>query len=326
MKNIYKLILLKILNYNNIKDIKNNKKYFLSKKGYINKKINYIYKNKNINNLKTINNIKKKIFFIFNFLNKKYIINIHKNKKINTINKKYKNKKGNIHPITISCNKIKEIFNLLGFKEFNSPEIENEYINFTLLNSPKNHPSRSLNDTFYINIFDKYKKNLLLRTHMSSMQIRYMKFNKIPIKIFSIGKVYRRDNDLTHSPMFHQVEVLYLDKNINISNFKAIYLKFLKLFFNKKKFNIKFRISYFPFTIPSLETDIYFKKGIFKKKWIEISGGGLVHPKILKKLKFKNISGFAFGVGIERITMFKYNINNINLFYKNNLKFLKNYY
>ncbi len=309
---------------NKIKKIKKKKKLniiyrkYLGKNGYL----------KNI--IKIFNKIPKK--------NKPYFgkkINNIKNKIIKKINKKYKKKKknknnkfidislpckkfiyGNIHPITITINNIEEIFNELGFLSINGNEIENKYYNFNSLNIKKNHPSRSSKDTFWIN--NKY----LLRTQTSCIQTKYMKNKKPPIKVIYTGCVFRKDFDKNHTPMFHQTEIFIIDKKINFSNLIYIIKKFLNIFFNKK-IKIKIIPSYFPFTEPSYE--IYIKNN--KNKWIEIIGCGLIHPNILK---FSNISsnkysGLALGIGIERLTMIKYNINNIKILYKNNINFLNKF-
>ncbi|MEO0143579.1 MAG: phenylalanine--tRNA ligase subunit alpha [candidate division WOR-3 bacterium] len=226
----------------------------------------------------------------------------------------YKREFGNIHPITRVFNEIIEIFISMGFSVEKGPEIEDEWYNFTALNIPPYHPARDMQDTFYL------ENNKLLRTHTSPIQIRTMEKQKPPIRIIAPGRVFRRDEiDATHSPVFHQLEGLYIDKNVSLSHLKGTLEMFIyKLFSNDIK--IKFRASYFPFTEPSLEVLIY-KDG----KWLEILGAGMVHPKVLENCNIdSNIySGFAFGLGIERIAMIKYNINDIRLFYENDVRFLK---
>ncbi len=306
-------------------------------------KLQYIYKKC----LNKKNGYFKKIIKIFNKLPKHkkpnigLKINTLKNKFLNLINKQKKkisqiNKKNiinlnildinlpsnknilyaNLHPITITINTVENFFNKLGFKSINSKEIENTLYNFNYLNIKKNHPSRTDKDTFWIN------KNLLLKTQTSSIQIRCMKKYKPPLKIISPGCVFRKDDDSNHTPMFHQIEVFLVDKNINLSNLIYIIKKFLYYFFEKK---IKYKIipTYFPFTEPSFE--IYIKNK--KNKWIEIIGAGLIHPNIFKNVNINNkeFTGFALGIGIERLTMIKYNIINIKNLYKNNLKFLNQF-
>ena len=223
---------------------------------------------------------------------------------------------GSRHPITITIMLIEEILSNLGFTTVTGPEIENEFFNFEALNIPKNHPARDLHDTFYI---DKEK---LLRTHTSSVQIHTMLAEKPPIKIMTPGKVYRCDSDPTHSPMFHQVEGLYVDKNINFCHLRGLLTDFLKEFFNNKKIEIRFRPSYFPFTEPSAEIDIK-----FKGKWLEILGCGMVHPNVLKNVKIdhKKYSGFAFGLGVERLAMLKFGITDLKVFFENDLMFLSQF-
>ncbi len=308
----------------NISDIKNIKKIeikYLGKNGYINNLIQIIKttpkKKKSIIG-KKINKIKKYIIYKINFYKKKIY---KKNKSIKNI---YVDLSlpgkisliGNMHPITYTINKIEDFFIKLGFIYIKSEEIENKYYNFDLLNINKYHPSRSLNDTFWIN------KNILLRTHTSSFQIKYMKKNKPPIKIITSGNVFRKDDDSTHTPMFHQLDCLIIEKNINFSNLKYLINKFINFFF-KKKIKIKFVPSYFPFTEPSAE--VFIKNN--NNKWIEILGCGLVHPIILKNVNIntKIYSGLAFGIGIERLIMLKYNIKNIKTLYKNNIKLLEQF-
>ncbi len=303
----------KIKNYKCIQKL--NIKY-LSKKGKITnliKLIKNIPKNlkpkfgKNINNIKKY--IKKKIIS----LNKIYI---YKKKKkyidLSLPGRIYINK-GNKHPITKIINQIEFFFYKLGFKNIYGKEIEDVYYNFNSLNIDKYHPSRSIQDTFWIN------NKKLLRTHTSCIQTRYLKKNKPPIKIITSGCVFRKDYDNTHTPMFHQLECLVIEKNINISNLKYIIYEFINFFF-RKKIQIKIIPAYFPFTEPSLEVYIKYKN----KKWLEILGCGLIHSKILKNFKInpKEFSGLALGMGIERLLMIKYNISDIRTLYNNNIEFL----
>lgn len=227
-------------------------------------------------------------------------------------------KNGRLHPISQSIKKIKKIFIKLGFIPIEGLEIENKFYNFTALNISKYHPAYDEKDTFW---FDDTR---LLRTQTSGMQIRILQKSNPPIRIISSGKVYRKDYDKTHTPMFHQTEGLVVDDNINFCDLKMIIYEFLNSFFDKKII-MRFRNSYFPFTEPSAEVDIKNKKG----QWIEVLGCGLVHPNILKEniknFSKKNYSGYAFGIGIERITALLYDIVDIRDFFKNNLRFLKQF-
>lgn len=236
-------------------------------------------------------------------------------------------KKGNIHPITNTLNKANKFFKKMGFIIENGPEIENNYYNFESLNIPNHHPSKTTHDTFYIN------KEHMLRTHMSGIQIRTVKKKKPPIRIIAPGKVYRKDLDITHTPMFHQIEGLWIDKKSSFKNLKGILYMFLKYFFNRS-LKIRFRPSYFPFTEPSAEIDIEctscIGKGCYickKTGWLEILGCGMVHPKILKSQNInpKIFKGCAFGIGIERLTMISYKIEDIRLFFENDLNFLSQF-
>ncbi|MDT7880526.1 MAG: phenylalanine--tRNA ligase subunit alpha [Candidatus Hydrothermia bacterium] len=226
----------------------------------------------------------------------------------------YKRAFGNIHPITRVFNEIIEIFISMGFSVEDGPEIEEDWYNFTALNIPKYHPARDMQDTFYL------ENNKLLRTHTSPIQIRTMERKKPPIRIIAPGRVFRRDElDATHSPVFHQLEGLYVDKNVSLSDLKGTIEIFIRKLFSED-IKIKFRPSYFPFTEPSLEVLIY-----KDNKWLEILGAGMVHPNVLKNCNINSdiYGGFAFGLGIERIAMIKYNINDIRLFYENDIKFLR---
>jgi phenylalanyl-tRNA synthetase alpha chain len=228
-----------------------------------------------------------------------------------------KNILGTIHPINIVMNKIINIFSQLGFDFADGPEIETEYYNFEALNIPKNHPARAMQDTFYT------QHNNVLRTHTSPIQIRYTENNKLPIKVIAPGRVFRVDMDATHTPMFHQMEGLWIDENINFTNLKTIIISFLKLFFNNEDLEIKFRSSFFPFTEPSAEVDIKMKNG----KWLEVLGCGMVHPNVLKSMQIdpNKYSGFAFGLGIDRFTMLEYEINDLRLLFENDLDFLRQF-
>ena len=223
---------------------------------------------------------------------------------------------GSIHPITATLMEIENIFLSAGFMIKDGPEIENEYYNFSALNIPENHPARAMHDTFYVG------SDLLLRTHTSPVQIRSMEKEGVPIKVIAPGKVYRRDSDLTHIPMFHQVEGLVIDQGINFSHLKGILHEFINCFF-EKELKLRFRPSYFPFTEPSAEVDILSEDG----KWLEILGCGMVHPKVLENLDLDSeiYTGYAFGMGVERLVMLKYDIKDIRVFYENDLNFISQF-
>ena len=223
---------------------------------------------------------------------------------------------GNIHPLSTTLNEIEKIFINAGFLVDDGPEIEDEYHNFTALNIPGNHPARAMHDTFY------FDNEYLLRTHTSPIQIRSMERDGVPIRVIAPGKVYRRDSDITHTPMFHQVEGLVIDKDINFTHLKGILHDFINSFF-KDEMTLRFRPSYFPFTEPSAEVDLLSVDG----QWLEILGCGMVHPKVLDNLGIDNktFSGYAFGMGVERLTMLKYGIKDIRLFYENDLSFLSQF-
>ncbi|QCI19239.1 phenylalanine--tRNA ligase subunit alpha [Buchnera aphidicola] len=223
---------------------------------------------------------------------------------------------GAFHPITESINIIKNFFFKLGFNTASGPEVEDDYHNFDALNIWKHHPSRTSQDTFWFN------SKKLLRTQTSSSQIRIMKKNKPPIRTIVPGKVYRNDFDRTHSPMFHQIEGIIIEEHINFANLKWLMNEFLCFFFQKKA-NIKFRNSYFPFTVISAEIDIQ----THNTKWLEVLGCGMIHPDILNKsgINSKKYTGCAFGLGVERITMLKYGIDDLRSFFENNLQFLQQF-
>jgi len=223
---------------------------------------------------------------------------------------------GNKHPVSSTLNEIEKIFLNAGFLVEDGPEIEDEYHNFTALNIPENHPARAMHDTFYFNA------QYLLRTHTSPIQIRSMEKYGVPIRVIAPGKVYRRDSDITHTPMFHQIEGLVIDKDINFTHLKGILHDFINTFF-EDDMKLRFRPSYFPFTEPSAEVDLLSKDN----QWLEILGCGMVHPKVLTNLGIDNeiFNGYAFGMGVERLAMLKYGINDIRLFYENDLNFLNQF-
>lgn len=234
---------------------------------------------------------------------------------------------GGIHPVMRTWQRVEEIFGSIGFDVADGPEIETDWTNFTALNSPENHPARSMQDTFYVEGKDSQGKQLLLRTHTSPMQVRYARMHKPPIKVIAPGRTYRVDSDATHSPMFHQVEGLWIAEDISFADLKGVYLNFVKAFFETDDLQVRFRPSYFPFTEPSAEIDIAFGSGPLKGRWLEVSGAGQVHPTVVKNygLDPEQYIGFAFGSGLERLTMLRYGINDLRLFYEGDLRFLKQF-
>ncbi|CAL4319054.1 Phenylalanine--tRNA ligase alpha subunit [Buchnera aphidicola (Sipha maydis)] len=297
---------------------------YLGKKGYIFKQIKRI-KKLNIHERKKfsikINKIKKTVVNQIYWKKKNFLALgnklVQEKKMIDVSLSSQENNYGSLHIVTQTVRKIKSFFSKLGCKIVFGPEIEHKYYNFDALNVQKNHPSRNFQDTFWFN------KNYLLRTQTSSVQIRVMEKEKPPIKILVPGKVYRNDSDLTHSPMFHQIEGLIVDKKINFSNLKWMMENFL-LYFFEDKIKIRFRNSYFPFTTPSMEVDIFNKKS---KEWLEVLGCGMVHPFVFNNVNIdiSKYSGCAFGIGIERIIMLKYEISNIRSFFKNDLRLLRQF-
>ena len=233
-------------------------------------------------------------------------------------------KRGKIHPVSQVIDEISSIFSEVGFSVAEGPDVENEYNNFTALNTPPNHPARDMHDTFYLS----EDKNLLLRTHTSPVQVRTMLKGKPPFKIIAPGRTYRCDSDQTHTPMFHQLEGLHIDKDINMGHLKGCLNYFIKEFFEVKKLKMRFRPSHFPFTEPSAEVDIgYDLKNGEGNKWLEILGCGMVHPNVLinsnvDPLKYQ---GFAFGIGIDRLAMLKYGIKDLRSFFECNYKWLNHY-
>ena len=237
--------------------------------------------------------------------------------------------RGKIHPVSQTIDEISSIFSEIGFSIEEGPDIENEYNNFTALNTPDNHPARDMHDTFYLDD----KKEKLLRTHTSPVQIRTMLKDKPPFKIIAPGRTYRSDSDQTHAPMFHQVEGLHIDKNINMGHLKGCLNYFIKEFFEVNKIKMRFRPSHFPFTEPSAEVDIGYEikdgKIIIGEgdKWLEILGCGMVHPNVLKNVKidYKKYQGYAFGIGIDRLAMLKYGINDLRAFFDCDYRWLNHF-
>ena len=236
---------------------------------------------------------------------------------------------GGLHPITLTIERIERIFRSIGFDVADGPEIEEDFFNFTALNTPENHPARSMHDTFYVDIGERRGEDggLLLRTHTSPMQIRYARMNQPPIRVIAPGKAYRVDSDATHSPMFHQVEGLWVDKNISLSDLKSVYADFLGRFFERDDIEMRFRPSYFPFTEPSAEIDMRFPDVPLAGKWLEVSGSGQVHPNVIRNIGLnpEQYTGFAFGSGIERLAMLRHGIGDLRLFFENDLRFLQQF-
>ena len=260
---------------------------------------------------------------------------------VSEVNEKLKNEKvdvtlperpiirGKIHPVSQTIDEISSIFSEIGFSVEEGPDVENEYNNFTALNTPDHHPARDMHDTFYLDD----RKQKLLRTHTSPVQIRTMLKDKPPFKIIAPGRTYRSDSDQTHAPMFHQVEGLHIDKDINMGHLKGCLNYFIKEFFEIDKINMRFRPSHFPFTEPSAEVDIGYKIKDGKivigegDQWLEILGCGMVHPNVLKNVKVNpdKFQGYAFGIGIDRLAMLKYGINDLRAFFECDYRWLNHF-
>jgi len=313
---------------------------YLGKKGEINALMQEIKNLKNdekkefgakVNNLKVeiesqLNT--KKGEFELNEINKK--LNLEK---IDITLPTRKTSEGTIHPLSKVAREIEEIFSQMGFSVVTGPEIEDDWHNFTGLNMPENHPSRQMQDTFYLPDNEEGSK-IVLRTQTSSVQIRHMESTPPPHKIITIGKTFRSESDSTHTPMFHQFEGLYIDKGINMGHLKSCLLEFIQKFFELDEVPpVKFRPSYFPFTEPSAEIDVRCHKGknILKvgegNDWMEILGCGMVHPNVIKNIGLnpEEYQGFAFGTGLERIAMLKYGIRDMRMMFDCDIRFLKHY-
>jgi phenylalanyl-tRNA synthetase alpha chain len=224
--------------------------------------------------------------------------------------------RGSLHPVTRTLRRMTRIFEQAGFSVQTGPEIEDDFHNFTALNIPEDHPARALHDTFYVD------SGMVLRTHTSPVQIRALQANGAPIRIIAPGRVYRCDSDLTHTPMFTQVEGLAVDRNISFANLKSVLFEFVSNFF-ERDVELRFRPSYFPFTEPSAEVDIRAESG----RWLEILGCGMVHPNVLKNVGIDptEFSGYAFGMGVERLAMLRYGVNDLRAFFENDLRFLEQF-
>ena len=270
---------------------------------------------------------------------------------------------GGLHPITQAWDRIEQIFGSMGFDVADGPEIENDWFNFTALNNPPNHPARSMQDTFYVDMNDEEGQPYCLRTHTSPMQIRYAtahakqharqlqapavgglshapaegglshapaeggRSSYPEIRVIAPGRTYRVDSDATHSPMFHQVEGLWLGENVSFKDLKITFLNFCKTFFEDDGLVMRFRPSYFPFTEPSAEIDIQFSKGPLSGRWLEVAGSGQVHPTVVRNMGLdpEKIIGFAFGSGIDRLAMLRYGVNDLRLFFEGDVRFLSQF-
>ena len=234
---------------------------------------------------------------------------------------------GGVHPVIRTWMRVEEIFRSIGFDVADGPEIESDWISFTALNNPPNHPARSMQDTFYVDRNDGQGLPLPLRPHTSPMQVRYARTHQPPIKVIAPGRTYRVDSDATHSPMFHQVEGLWVGDDISFTDLKGVYTDFLRRFFETDDLIVRFRPSYFPFTEPSVEVDMAFTTGPKKGRWLEISGAGEVHPNVIRNygLDPERYIGFAFGSGLERLTMLRYGVDDLRLFFEGDLRFLRQF-
>lgn len=235
---------------------------------------------------------------------------------------------GGLHPVTRTLARITSLFHAMGFSVAEGPEIESDYYNFTALNIPENHPARAMHDTFYIDA------QHVLRTHTSPVQIRYMQSHQPPLKIIAPGRVYRCDSDVTHTPMFHQVEGLWVDESMSFAALKGVLIDFLQRFFEKDDLRVRFRPSFFPFTEPSAEVDIGCVmcggdgcRVCSQSGWLEILGCGMVHPNVFAQVNIdsEKYLGFAFGLGVERLAMLRYGVNDLRLFFENDLRFLRQF-
>lgn len=245
--------------------------------------------------------------------------------------------RGGLHPVTRTLERIEALFRSIGFEVADGPEIEADFYNFTALNTPENHPARSMHDTFYLQDEQgKVAENVLLRTHTSPIQARYMQahvakyrhLETMPeIRIIAPGRVYRVDSDATHSPMFHQVEGLWVGENVSFADLKGVVADFLRRFFESDDLKVRFRPSFFPFTEPSAEIDVAFMSGALEGRWLEIAGCGMVHPNVLRHAGIdpEKYTGFAFGFGPDRLTMLRYGVNDLRLFFDGDLRFLRQF-
>lgn len=239
---------------------------------------------------------------------------------------------GGLHPVSRTLQRLEDIFVSMGFAVEEGPEIEDDFHNFEALNIPPSHPARAMHDTFYLKQ-DSLKENSVLRTHTSPVQVRFMEHNQPPFRIIAPGRVYRCDSDVTHTPMFHQIEGLFVDENVSFAELKGVLSEFLKIFF-EKDLDVKFRPSFFPFTEPSAEVDISCVmcsgtgcRVCSHTGWLEVLGCGMVHPEVFRHVGIdsEKYTGFAFGIGVERLAMLRYGVNDLRLFFENDLSFLKQF-
>ena len=326
----------KIKNVNTKDDLQSLKSYFFGKNGLITNQFKLLG-SKNPDEKKefasSLNKIKENFSSSINQKFKEFqhleINDRLKKEKVDITLPGREQSEGKIHPVSQVIDEISSIFSEIGFSVAEGPDVETEYNNFTALNTPENHPAKDMHDTFYL---DQDKK-ILLRTHTSPVQIRTMTKNKPPYKIIVPGRTYRCDSDQTHAPMFHQLEGLHIDKDITMGHLKGCLDYFMKEFFEVKKLKMRFRPSHFPFTEPSAEVDIGYRLDKGKivigegDKWLEVLGCGMVHPNVLKNTKVdpNKYQGFAFGMGIDRLAMLKYGINDLRSFFETDYRWLNHY-
>ena len=336
LKNIHKEYISKLNETLNEEQVNQIKSELFGKNGLISsqfKKLGSLDENERKQFASELNKIKDELQNI--------ISNSLKDIELKKINEKLENEKvditlperpitrGKIHPVSQTIDEISSIFSEIGFSVEEGPDIENEYNNFSALNTPDHHPARDMHDTFYLD----EKKEILLRTHTSPVQIRTMIKDKPPFKIIAPGRTYRSDSDQTHAPMFHQVEGLHIDKDVNMGHLKGCLNYFIKEFFEVDKIKMRFRPSHFPFTEPSAEVDIGYEIKDGKivigegDQWLEILGCGMVHPNVLKNVKVdpEKFQGFAFGIGIDRLAMLKYGINDLRAFFECDYRWLNHF-
>jgi phenylalanyl-tRNA synthetase alpha chain len=243
---------------------------------------------------------------------------------------------GGLHPISRTMERIEAIFGSMGFDVADGPEIETDWYSFTALNNPENHPARSMQDTFYVDMKDAEGRWLNLRPHTSPMQVRYARAHAkkhagqdpMPeIRVIAPGRTFRVDSDATHSPMFHQCEGLWIGENVSFKDLKVVFADFFRNFFETDDLQLRFRPSFFPFTEPSAEVDIAFNSGPLKGRWLEVGGSGQVHPNVVRNfgLDPERYIGFAFGMGMDRLTMLRYGVNDLRLFFDGDLRFLSQF-
>jgi phenylalanyl-tRNA synthetase alpha chain len=244
---------------------------------------------------------------------------------------------GGLHPVSRTIERIEAIFGSMGFDVAEGPEIETDWMSFTALNNPENHPARSMQDTFYVDMKDAQGRWLNLRPHTSPMQVRYARAHaakhagaaSVPeVRVIAPGRVYRIDSDATHTPMFHQIEGLWLGENVSFKDLKVVFSSFVREFFETDDFEVRFRPSFFPFTEPSAEIDIRFGSGPLAGRWLEVSGSGQVHPNVVRNFGFdpERHIGFAFGMGADRLAMLRYGIDDLRLMFESDLRFLQQFH